>query len=634
MPNTIDASTIRRLLAAGLAAVAITTAAPAVAYAAPAAPSTSAAILAAAEYDEKLAVAVKFGLGDDYTLLELADRDFVIAIWNHVKDKPAHAEVRLAAEIAFSAAPEDADQASSDFILTEVFAAFDRDIARERQATEAKRASDLARTAAAASIDVVADATLLSGSDTDFIRLIWERVAEDAKWPKVKAAAAAARTGTPAAQEAFIATGLAEAARQDTDDRIAADAAKTEAEKAAELAKAAKRFAANRILLPVTDELLNLPDRDFIVTVWNFTAAGTEVQAAAVSAARSLDPAVWAAFITTGIHQARDRDIAIALAALEAAERKELQGVIDRAVKAKRLSLAAAGRTALAGNADAVSTFLRTGQFQVGLDVTAVAVSGDRIGVITTDGTSYVKEGALGGAWVKLYPRTKQLVLDGDRIGILTRDNIAYVKEGALNASWVRQFDKIKQIALAGQRVGLLTEDNVVRVKEGGLSTSLLSIHRDAKTFAMTSARIGVLNSAGHLEIKQGPYDTALWHDIRSDVKQFDLAANRVGVLNSADTSFALDGSVITGEWVRMHVNVQKIDVAADRVGVLTAAGAVRVKEGAITTTFVTQRNDIQQFAIDGDRTIVVNQDRIALVKEGALAATQWTVQPTPPPTA
>ncbi|OJF12478.1 hypothetical protein [Couchioplanes caeruleus] len=186
-----------------------------------------------AGYDEKLAVAIKFGRGDDSALVELADRDFVIAIWNHVKNKPDHLEVRTAAEQAFSSAPQEADQACYEFIVTGVFAAFDRDTAREKREADAKRHSDLARTTAAAAIDIVADAELLNGTDATFIRLIWERVTDDPKWPKVKAAASAARGGTPEQQQQFIATGLAAAAKEDTDDRIAADTKKTEEEKAA-----------------------------------------------------------------------------------------------------------------------------------------------------------------------------------------------------------------------------------------------------------------------------------------------------------------------------------------------------------------------------------------------------------------
>ncbi|OJF13704.1 hypothetical protein [Couchioplanes caeruleus] len=332
MPRLTDGFTTRRFLAAGLTAVVLTAASPAAAIAAPTRTlPTSTMVLAATEYEQKMALAIKFGLGGRLDLIELVDRDFVIAIWTHVKDKPQNAEVRVAAELAFSATPQDVEQACADFILTEAQAALDRE--RERRSAEEKRRSDLARSTAAAAINVTADAALLDGTDAKFVELIWQRVVEDSQWPKVKAAAAVALQGTAGQQQAFIASGLAEAARQDTKDRIAKDEAQTGAAKAAALVRAAKRFAANRIGLPVTDELLNLPDRDFIVTVWNHEAGGTKVQDAAVEASRSLDPAIWKTFIDTGIHQAKDRDIQAALDKKEAEDRTAVRAIVDRAVK-------------------------------------------------------------------------------------------------------------------------------------------------------------------------------------------------------------------------------------------------------------------------------------------------------------
>ncbi|GAB2601133.1 hypothetical protein Aab01nite_64240 [Paractinoplanes abujensis] len=363
----------RPVLAACLAAATLTAVPSAVAYAAPA-PVQALAAAGQASYDQKLAVAVKFGRGDDFALIERADRDFVIEIWKHVKDNGDYLEVRAAAEQAFGTVsdetnPDATDLACYEFITTGVFAAFDRDIERERREAEAKRLSDSARAAAAASIDIVAGADLLNVSDADFIRLIWERVADDADWREVKEAAAAARTGSAEQQTQFIASGLAAAAKQAVDRRIAEDETRTEAEKAAALARAAKQLAANRIGLPVTEQLLSLPDRDFVTEVWNFAATGSEVEAAAVATARSNDPAVWKAFIDTGIHQAKDRDIEKALAAAEAADRVAATDVVTRADKAAHRNLALAGRNALAGNAQAVADFLRVGQYAVRPDL-------------------------------------------------------------------------------------------------------------------------------------------------------------------------------------------------------------------------------------------------------------------------
>ncbi|WP_328462913.1 VCBS repeat-containing protein [Actinoplanes sp. NBC_00393] len=356
----------RRLLTAGLAAVTLTTVVPAVAHAAPAERATT-AYLALADYDEKLAVAVKFGFGDNFELVERDDRDFVVGLWDLLKEDPDFLEVTLAAEQAFTTSdpddPEAVDRACHEFIVSGVHAAYDRDVAREQRETEAKRLSDETRAAAASSINITAGKALLDATDTSFIQQIWDAVENDADWPKVKAAASAALAGNAEEQQQFIATGLTAAAQQDTADRIAKDEEKTEAEKAAALARAAKQFAANRIGLPVTEQLLALPDRDFATEVWNFAPDGSEVQIAAIETVRSLDPAVWKAFIDTGVHQAKDRDIQKALDAVEAADRKLVQDILARAEAAFQRNLAAAARKALAGTASDVSAFLRTGQY-------------------------------------------------------------------------------------------------------------------------------------------------------------------------------------------------------------------------------------------------------------------------------
>ncbi|GGQ67685.1 FG-GAP-like repeat-containing protein [Couchioplanes azureus] len=368
MTPSTRALLMRGLLSAGLTAATLTATLPAAAHAAPAqsAAALTAALAAPAEYEDKLKVAVKFGLGDQPSLLEKSDRDFVVALWNHLKGNPDHLEVTAAAATAFSA-PENVDDACSQFILVDVYAAFDRDLAREKQEDEAKRESDKARAAAAASISVVADAAMLNGTDAKFAELIWKRVENDANWPKVKAAAAAAMAGTPEQQREFIAAGLAAAAKQDTDDIIARDQATTEAQKAAARARAAKQFAANRVGMTPTDQLLNMPDRDFVTEVWNHTPEGSEVQAAAIRAARSNDPAVWKAFIDTGIHQAKDRDIQIALEKRYQADRAEADRVKKLATANGDNNLLRAATKALAGSPDELAEFLRVGQYDMNL---------------------------------------------------------------------------------------------------------------------------------------------------------------------------------------------------------------------------------------------------------------------------
>src|SRR5690349_19764278 len=121
MTSINHAAWARPLLAAGIAVAAVTTVAPSVAQATPLPSALAMAAASQATYEDKLKVAVKFGLGDDSALLERADRDFVISIWNHVKNNPDAIEVRITAEAAFTAPDDEADQASYQFIVADVF---------------------------------------------------------------------------------------------------------------------------------------------------------------------------------------------------------------------------------------------------------------------------------------------------------------------------------------------------------------------------------------------------------------------------------------------------------------------------------------------------------------------------------
>ncbi|GGQ67718.1 hypothetical protein [Couchioplanes azureus] len=630
MTPSIGALLTRGLLSAGLATATLTTMLPATAQAAPAhSAATRTAVLRDPSphlYEEKMKVLVKFGLADQLNVAERTDRDFVIALWTHLKNNPDHLEVRVAAEAAYAAAPEDVEAACRQFILVDVFAAFDRDVAREKAETDEKRRSDDARAAAAASIDVVADAAMLDGTDTKFIELIWQRVDEDARWPKVKAAARNARKGTPEQQREFIAAGLAAAAKQDTDDRIAADEARTAAEKAEALARAAKQFAANRVGLPVTEQLLKMPDRDFITVVWNHTADGSEVQRAAIAAARSNDPAVWKAFIDTGIHQARDRDIKIALDKQEAEDRRLTREILSRAERIGHHNLAAAARAALAGTAQAVADFVHVGQYQVRPDPIAavpLALTGDRVGVLTADGRAHVKQGGLSTEWVTQHDGIRQLVLSGDRIGVLAGDGTAWVKEGGLGAGWVRMYDNVKQLALAGNRIGVLTTEGVALVKEGGLGAQWVTEYEYVKQLVLAGNRIGVLGTDGVALVKEGGL-SAQWVTEYGGVQQLALAENRVGVLTTGGTALVKEGG-LSAQWVTEYEGVRQLALTSNRIGVLTNDGTALVKEGGLSTPWVNEFGGVQQLVLAGNRIGVLTTDGTARVKEGGLSA-GWIV--------
>ncbi len=106
--------------------------------------------------------------------------------------------------------------------------------------------------------------------------------------------------------------------------------------------------------------------------------------------------------------------------------------------------------------------------FRLGTVKTPVATTPPRIGSLSTDGTLYVKEGALDAPWVKESVGVKTGVLSGNRIGALTTDGTFYVKEGGLDAPWVKESVGVTSAALSGNRIGVVTSGTLY-VKEGAL---------------------------------------------------------------------------------------------------------------------------------------------------------------------
>ncbi|GAA4553872.1 hypothetical protein GCM10023192_87020 [Amycolatopsis samaneae] len=325
------------------------------AQAAPENTKTAAAEAAAvpeATLEDKVRAAAVLGIvaGDD--LLVLNDRNFVIALWR----KATGSEVRASAELAFSGS----DAECTQWIKTGIHEAKKRDDVNEiRDAELAKQARELKQRAAAV-IGISAGDDLLILSYKDFVYALWER----ATGPKVKAAALAAFGKDEAAQKEFLRNGILVAREQDEKDKAEQDHEHTEAEKARLAAREAKSRAASVLGIVATENLLILPDDNFVREIWNRAKPGTEVAAAAERALRSPNPADWKAFIDTGIYDASKRDNAIELQKKAAADRKRLEELKVRAENSKvhPTLVAAATRMLASGTVDEIDHFLRIGQ--------------------------------------------------------------------------------------------------------------------------------------------------------------------------------------------------------------------------------------------------------------------------------
>jgi hypothetical protein len=335
---------------------------PATAAGAAAAATSAAAAgqLPEATQEEKVNALRTLGLDIDNSWLVLRDRDFVFKIFDSA-DEVKSPLVKAGALQAY----RDGDAAATQFVRTDIFG-LDRQDKDNYARTKLER--DQARKlkqSAAALIAMPVTAQQLDLGYRDFVYDLWRYVTG---YPKVKSGLLDAFGADETAQKAFLATGLLAAKRQDQQDAIDADKAKTDAEKARAAARNARANAATVVLLQTTDAMLDLPDDFFIRKILEKAVAGSEVAKAAQAALNSTAPADWAAFLGTGIFAADKRDIEIDREKKAAEDRQRLLQLKAKAeAGGVRPRLVAAAAAALAGGSDAIAAFLAKDVQQAGL---------------------------------------------------------------------------------------------------------------------------------------------------------------------------------------------------------------------------------------------------------------------------
>jgi hypothetical protein len=361
----LPTAVVRGLMAALVAATAITVVPPTAAAAQIAAVPVQAAHAADVpewgetdERDRGRAWSV-LGLGEvEPRHLSMSERDFVNEIW---KNSGAKGEIHAAAQLTLM---ENDPAGYVAFIQGGIHDAQARQIANDMMAeAELREARKLRRNAAAAA-GLVADESMLLLSEKNFI----VEVLLAAKGPRVMAAAEAALRGNAAAQHDFLVSGVQVAAEQDLQDlldKLEIDE-KVEYERLKRLA--AMRSAAAVLGIVASDGWLAMTDTNFIVAIWNAAIKDTEVHAAAEKAVRSTDPVAQRAFIDAGIHAANRRDIQIALDIKAKADRELAEKVLAKAEMDGAENLAISARQALHTGPDDVADFLRVGQHQVATD--------------------------------------------------------------------------------------------------------------------------------------------------------------------------------------------------------------------------------------------------------------------------
>nr|BFF04586.1 hypothetical protein GCM10020241_62610 [Streptoalloteichus tenebrarius] len=317
---------------------------------------------------EKGKAAAELGIVAGPELLVLSDRNFTAAMYYAADDldkphplEPEHQKVKEAAIAALGTG----DAECTAFIKTGMAAANKEDqriVAERRKKLEEDRS---VKAKAAGALGIKVDDTVLSKTVHDFIVYL-ELNADLHKDAAVKEAARAALKGTAEAQWTFLTVGVFDEHKKDVDRLIQEDKEKSEAEKAAALAREAKANAAWHALgIRADDALVNLSDRDFVVEIWNRAPRGTEVYGAAEAAVRSHNPADWKQFIDKGARDARQRDVENELRKRDEEYVRQIVAIRTRAANSRvHPALVAAADAALAGNPLDRERFLRVDQYQ------------------------------------------------------------------------------------------------------------------------------------------------------------------------------------------------------------------------------------------------------------------------------
>ncbi|SMC88251.1 RICIN domain-containing protein [Lentzea albidocapillata] len=339
----------------------------AVATAEPAAANASQAAPRESTTDQKLAVGQELGLNVTPTQWSMKDCSFTIWVWSWASDSSrvdANSRVAEAAATAFTTNESDPESCYR-FITDTVFTAHQADVVERLRKAE----RDRQRVAAAALVQwtgLVQDD--LNCSLKDFVFRIWSRAAAGTE-VKAKAAAVLTPTSTDAERTTFIVTGIRAAADIDQ-QRALEEAQRIERERQERLANEQARASAWNVVARTVmiDDLKLITDREFVYEL--FRKASTMEnskwrKADAQAAADSRDPAVWKAFIFTGVHAAYQKD-------LEEQNRQDaietetrIKEILDRALRDGFLpNVVIAARTALASDLAARHAFLNVGQHE------------------------------------------------------------------------------------------------------------------------------------------------------------------------------------------------------------------------------------------------------------------------------
>ena len=81
------------------------------------------------------------------------------------------------------------------------------------------------------------------------------------------------------------------------------------------------------------------------------------------------------------------------------------------------------------------------------------------------------------------------------------------------------------------------------------------------------------------------------------------------------------EGPLNAAGWVKEHDQVQRFALNGQRIGVLRQDGVLLVKEGPLNAGWVKEHDQVQSFILSGNRIAILRQNGVLSVKEGPLNA-------------
>jgi hypothetical protein len=229
--------------------------------------------------------------------------------------------------------------------------------------------------------------------------------------------------------------------------------------------------------------------------------------------------------------------------------------------------------------------------------VTDFQLDGDRI-AFTEGPDLYVVEGDVDGEMVHQDAQVKSFQIEGDRVGVLTTDGSLLVKEGDLDPGWQTIATGVADFQLHGTRIAY-REGTTLFAQEGDLDAPSVEQEADVTSYQLSGDRLAALTTAGALLVKEGDLDPG-WYTVNTDsVTAFHLDTDRIAFTEGGEL-YAKDGD-LDADLVHLSSGVTGFQLDGDRVAALLGDD-LEVKEGDLDADwFAVNPDSVTSFQLGAD---------------------------------